>query len=316
MVGDISWFFLHYPLYLDPAFLIPFVIPFIFCLIKKNTKEMMKYAFKGFPVYISIIIIVGIINYLSCYSYEYFVLLNFLKLFCKMLVLYPMCRFLIYILSKEPTLVCRSIIIYSYFILGSIIMTEAIHYFFDPDIKDFILKVIRVRINDSFTYRYSAILKEPSYISCLGISLILILLELKGEKIPLSALFAFVFATLISKSLSVFILLVVVTSVVFLCRKSIKKDYKTVVLLFFISLLSFLFDKGNRDVSKFSYYVQRVGLVRSHRDNSFNDRLRDGFKITRQAISTRQKLFGVALGQEKSFLKDFQSKGKRIKVSV
>lgn len=114
------WHILKYPFYQDAAFLFPF-IPYLIFYLVRDTKNILRFTLKGFFIYSSVLFIFGIISYFFSHSSEYFSLGEFVKRFIKLIVLYPICRSLLYLFTKHPSKANNVLNIYVYALLGSIV---------------------------------------------------------------------------------------------------------------------------------------------------------------------------------------------------
>ena len=223
--------------------------------------------------YFFIISIIGSINYLVSYSNDYFSNITFLQGLINLLLTYFLIRSVLYSVRNNPNQSETIITIFSYLILGSVLISEFFYYFYPKGTVEFFPIFTESLIDDALVSRHAGILKEPSYIACIGLAIMAILLAIKKEKVKISPFLAITACSIISKSFSSLVLILALTLILLFRRYKIYFDTKGSILVMLALMYSF-FLAPEHTSSKMKYY-----LVRGYRmfiyknDRSYQQRI-------------------------------------------
>ena len=294
---------LNFPLTLDQLTIYFSVVLFIICF-KNYKSKIISCSFTGFHIYFFLLLIIGIINYVPSYSNDYFSNALFFNGLIKLTLIYFICRIVLFSTKNIPAQTELAISIISFVIFLSVIASIFTH-FIDPDTSIISYHMERKR-SPLKIFRYSGILKEPSYIACIGLSFIMILFSIKKQKIRLSPFLSLIFSSILSKSFSCFILIYNFILITLFYKSKIYIDKR--ISFFIISIfLCFIFITPNNALSVMGYYKRRIERVFIHKtDPSFNNRL---IKPTNDLEKLPLKTFflGSGLSQHNGFNKHYQT---------
>ena len=284
-----NWFFLRdpYPLNTDIAFILPFFFPLSIQFIK-TPREVIEFLLKGYGYYVSIVLILGIINFLPVFNEGYFSFPEFFKRILKLLILYPVIKSIFYVFEKGIKIAEYSISVYIYLLWGVVFLSELLSFFYLE------LEYLKVIEEDGFL-RFSGILKEPSGISYIAVPFILILIFLFKSPIRFSIILSLLFVSFVCKSLFFIVVLGLTIAVLWFKRGKIYFDGKGILATTLPFIFSIILDIPNK-YSKFNYFYDRTLRVTKGKDGSFHQRYTGGVNLIK-AYHEKELIENIFLGK-------------------